>query len=175
MTGQQILFTDRYRLARSPSVRPERSAGARTTYRILVVDDDQAWSETVAELLGREGFEVETAKDGIQGLDLLRQRAGQSDLAILDVHMPRLDGLGVLREWRRDHGPSMPILMMTSADESGIMAQALAEGATSFLRKPISAELLVQAVRRLVDRDGSRDGPGGRNHEPRLLHRTGSA
>jgi DNA-binding response OmpR family regulator len=117
------------------------------THPIILIDDDCAWSEAVVALLRAEGFDVETAKDGQHGLELLDHCAPV--LVILDVHLPRLGGFDLLRELRR-RGQQVPILMVSSEDQAGLMAQALDEGASSFLRKPIAADLLVRAVHRLI-------------------------
>ncbi len=130
------------------TARPNRN-GARpmATHPILLIDDDRTWSEATVALLRAEGFEVVTAENGQQGLELVDGSAPV--LVILDVHMPRLGGIEVLRELRR-RGQQVPVLIVSSEDQAGPMAQALAEGASAFLRKPIAADLLLQAVRRLT-------------------------
>lgn len=121
---------------------------------IVLIDDDRLWREAMVALLREEGFAIEAAEDGTHGLELLER----SDplLVILDVHLPRLGGMEVLRELRR-RGQSVPILMVSSEDQAGLYAQALAEGASGFLRKPIAADLLLRAIRRLTHQPG-RDG-----------------
>jgi DNA-binding response OmpR family regulator len=117
------------------------------THPIVLIDDDCAWSEVAVALLRAEGFDVETAGDGQDGLELLDHTAPK--LVILDVHLPRRNGFDLLRELRR-RGRQVPILMVSSEDQAGLMAQALDEGASSFLRKPVAADLLLRAVRRLI-------------------------
>ncbi len=117
------------------------------SHPIILIDDDRAWSEAAVALLRAEGFEVAAAGDGQHGLELLDRSAPM--LVILDVHLPRLSGFDLLRELRR-RGQQVPILMVSSEDQAGLMAQALDEGASGFLRKPIAADLLLRAVRRLV-------------------------
>lgn len=119
------------------------------SHRVLLIDDNRAWSEAVAEFLSGEGFEVETAEDGQRGLDLLDRSTPA--LVILDAHMPRLGGLAVLRDLRQ-RGQKVPVIVVSAEDESSLMAQALADGASSFLRKPVAPELLLRAVRRLIRR-----------------------
>jgi two-component system OmpR family response regulator len=114
---------------------------------IVLIDDDRAWSQAAVALLRGEGFDVQAAGDGLLGLELLDH--SEPVLVILDVHLPRLGGLDVLRELRR-RGQRVPVLMVSSEDQAGLMAEALAEGASSFLRKPVAAELLLRAVRRLA-------------------------
>ncbi len=117
------------------------------THPIVLVDDDRAWLKATGELLRAEGFAVEAAEDGQRGLELLDRSSPV--LVILDVYLPRLDGFEVLRELRQ-RGQQVPILMVSSEDQAGLMAHALAEGASSFLRKPVAAEVLLRAVRRLA-------------------------
>ena len=132
------------------------------THFILLIDDDRTWSEAVTDLLRAEGFEVETAGDGRCGLELLERTS--PDLVILDVHMPRLGGFEVLRELRRHR--QVPILMVSGVEQADIVAKALAEGATCFLHKPVAAELLLRAVRRLLEPPGR----GGRGSGTLFRH-----
>jgi two-component system response regulator MprA len=127
------------------------------THPIILIDDDHAWSEAAVALLRDEGFDVEIAKDGQNGLELLDHSAPM--LVILDVHLPRLSGFDLLRELRR-RGQLMPVLMVSSEDQAGLMAQALDEGASSFLHKPVPAELLLRAVHGLV---GARKDPSSQS------------
>jgi DNA-binding response OmpR family regulator len=125
-----------------------------SSHPIVLIDDDRLWREAVGALLRDEGFAIEAAEDGTHGLELLER----SDplLVILDAHLPKLGGMEVLRELRR-RGRSVPILMVSSDDQAGLYAQALAEGASGFLHKPISGDVLLRAIRRLAHRPG-RDG-----------------
>lgn len=125
---------------------------ARHMGHIVLIDDNPTWSEAVIDFLGAEGFTVETAESAHQGLELLDRT--DPVLVILDVHLPDMSGLSVLREYRR-RNKTAPILMVSAEDQSSVMAGALSEGAASFLRKPVSPELLVRAVRQLT-RDRSR-------------------
>lgn len=114
---------------------------------IVIVDDDRSWAQTAAVALRNEGFEVLFAEDGISALDMLS--SVEAALVILDVHLPRMNGIAVLRELRKQQNAT-PVLMI-SADNRGTLAtRALAEGASSFLHKPMSVEMLVRAVRRFA-------------------------
>lgn len=146
MTGQLSLSPNGRPPARTAS--PTRN-GARpmATHPIILIDDDRTWLQAAVELLRGEGFDVEAAEDGQRGLELLDHSSPV--LVILDIHMPRLGGFDVLRELRH-RGQRVPILMVSSEDQAGLVAQALADGASSFLRKPVAAELLLRAVRRLI-------------------------
>jgi DNA-binding response OmpR family regulator len=114
---------------------------------IILIDDDRTWLQAAGDVLRDEGFDVRTTDGSERGLELLDYNSPV--LVILDIHMPRLSGLDVLRELRR-RGSRAPVLIVSGEDEAGLMAQALLEGASSFVRKPVSAELLVRAVRRLI-------------------------
>jgi DNA-binding response OmpR family regulator len=126
------------------------------THTIILIDDDRAWLRATGELLRGEGFAVEEAEDGVCGLELLDRSSPV--LVILDVHLPRLDGFEVLREVRQ-RGQQVPILMMSGEDQASLVTHALAEGASCFLRKPVAAEVLLRAVRRLVGISKDRGSP----------------
>lgn len=125
---------------------------------ILLVDDDVRWSETVAGVLRDAGFDVHLAHDGDQATALLERETPA--LAILDVHLSRLNGIQLLRNLRERH-PSMPVLMISGDDQAAVQDRALAEGASAFLRKPLTLPLLVKAVERHAH--GSRDNRTGNN------------
>ena len=103
--------------------------------------------QSVAQLLGDAGLTVRAASDGEQALDLLATE--QPALVILDVHLPRINGLELLRQFRqRDR--QTPVLMISAEDQASIQDRAMSAGATAFLRKPISVALLMRAVRRYL-------------------------
>lgn len=114
---------------------------------IFIVDDDKSWTESVAQLLRDAGFGVRFAHDGEQAIDLLE---GQKPaMLILDVHLPQIDGIEVLRQFRRLDSQT-PVLMISAEDQASTLDRAMAEGACGFLRKPISTSLLLRAVRRYL-------------------------
>jgi CheY-like chemotaxis protein len=118
---------------------------------VLIVDDDRSWVQSVAQLLGDINLAVLTASDGEQALDLLATE--QPALVILDFHLPRVNGLELLRHFRqRDR--RTPVLMISAEDQASIQDRAMSGGATAFLRKPISASLLTRAIRRYVGDSG---------------------
>jgi two-component system alkaline phosphatase synthesis response regulator PhoP len=124
---------------------------------VLIVDDDLSWVKSVAELLDNAGLTVRAASNGEQAMDLLATE--QPSLVILDVHLRGASGIELLRQFRqRDH--HTPVLMISADDQASIQDRAMTEGATAFLRKPISVALLLRAVRRyLGSRDVSVEGP----------------
>jgi CheY-like chemotaxis protein len=118
---------------------------------VLIVDDDQSWVQSVAQLLGDAGLTVRAASDGEQALDLLATE--QPALVILDVHLPRVNGLELLRQFRqRDR--RTPVVMISAEDQASIQDRAMSGGANAFLRKPISVSLLMRAVRRYLGNRG---------------------
>lgn len=115
--------------------------------RIVVIDDDETWAESAAELLRDAGYETAVAGDGHRGLDLIEKDPPHA--VVLDVHMPRMGGLEVMSELRQQ-GVRVPILVVSADDHTLLIADAMAAGAMGFLRKPLPPELLVRAIRRLV-------------------------
>lgn len=123
--------------------------------KVLVVDDDAAVRDSLARTLKFEGHEVETAADGEQALDAVR--TAEPDAMILDVSMPRLDGLETCRRLRAD-GVVLPVLMLTARDSVGDRVAGLDAGADDYLVKPfVLAELVarVTAVLRRLGRSPS--------------------
>ena len=102
-----------------------------------------------------EGFEVITARDGLAALEQLD--VGPADAIILDVMMPRLDGLGVARHLRA-LGDRTPILMLTARHEISNRVEGLDAGADDYLVKPFALEELLARVRALLRRGGTSDG-----------------
>ncbi|QIK71732.1 response regulator transcription factor [Propioniciclava coleopterorum] len=117
--------------------------------RLLLVDDDEAITGGLAPLLSREGFAVTVAADGAAALD--RLAAGGTDIVVLDVMMPGLDGREVLRRVRAS-GSAVPVVLLTSVGEASERARALDEGADDYLNKPFDAGELVSRVRAVLRR-----------------------
>jgi two-component system response regulator MprA len=114
--------------------------------RILVVDDEPAVRESLASSLAFEDYEVVTATDGLSELDRIRP-----DLAILDVLMPRMDGLTTCRRLRA-RGDTLPVLMLTARDTIGDRVTGLDAGADDYLVKPFELDELLARVRALLRR-----------------------
>jgi DNA-binding response OmpR family regulator len=124
---------------------------------VLVVEDDPLISEMVTKNLKLEGYRVESARDGEEGL--LRVREITPDLVLLDVLLPKLDGWEVLTELREDpKNRDIPIIMLTALSDEGSKIQGLRGGADDYVTKPFSAlELMarVEAVLKRSDRPAS--------------------
>jgi two-component system response regulator MprA len=119
--------------------------------RVLVVDDDAAVRESLRRALEHEQYEVELAADGIEALEQIRGASSEPDAVVLDVSMPRLDGLEVCRRLRRD-GNQIPILMLTARDEVSDRVAGLDAGADDYVVKPFALEELLARLRALLRR-----------------------
>ncbi len=116
---------------------------------VLVVEDDPAILEAVAYSVGRDGYEVLTATDGISGLELARER--KPDAIVLDIMLPRMSGLDVCRILRAEM--PVPILLLTARDSEADRVQGLETGADDYLTKPFSMRELRARVASLLRRD----------------------
>jgi two-component system response regulator MprA len=117
--------------------------------RILVVDDEPAVRDSLARTLRFEGYRVDTAADGQQALAAVH--ADEPDAVILDVSMPRLDGLQACRRLRAD-GVLVPVLMLTARDSVGDRVAGLDAGADDYLVKPFALQELTARLRALLRR-----------------------
>ena len=120
---------------------------------IALVDDDRNILTSVSIALESEGYRVDTYTDGASALDGLM--ASLPDLAILDIKMPRMDGMELLRRLRQS--TDMPVIFLTSKDEEIDELFGLKMGADDFIRKPFSQRLLVERVRAVLRRVQPRD------------------
>ncbi|WP_425258993.1 response regulator [Rubrivivax sp. RP6-9] len=123
--------------------------------RILLVEDDRALSLGIQHALEREGWRVDVLADGEQAMG--EGAAGQHDLAVLDLGLPRRDGLSVLRHWRAQ-GARMPVLLLTARDELSDRVQGLDAGADDYLVKPFDLPELLARLRALRRRAAGRIG-----------------
>lgn len=120
-----------------------------TTPRVLVVDDDRAVRESLRRALTLQGFEVSLAADGMEAI---RQVAVTvPDVMVLDVMMPGVDGVGVVRRVRQD-GFDVPILLLTARDAVPDRVTGLTAGADDYLAKPFALEELVARLQALLRR-----------------------
>jgi len=117
--------------------------------RLLIVEDEYVMRKALSTALAAEGYRVLTAKDGEAGLD--NAIAEKPDLILLDIMMPRLDGLAVCRELRR-LGHKIPILMLTAKGQVEDRVHGLDAGADDYLVKPFSTNELLARVRALLRR-----------------------
>ncbi len=119
------------------------------TLRVLVVDDDRAVRDSLRRSLQFNGYAVETASDGAEAL--ARVPAVRPDAIVMDVMMPRLDGLEATRALRHA-GSDLPILVLTARDAVGDRVDGLDAGADDYLTKPFALEELLARLRALLRR-----------------------
>ncbi len=124
------------------------------SHKLLVVDDDPALSRTLRRALGMEGYDVDTAPDGAEALQ--RLAAAHYDAVVLDVSMPRVDGLAVCRSMRSRRDMT-PVLMLTARDAVGDRVSGLDAGADDYLVKPFALDELNARVRALLRRANGDD------------------
>ncbi|WP_156727489.1 response regulator transcription factor [Streptomyces apocyni] len=117
--------------------------------RILIVDDEPAVREALQRSLAFEGYATEVAGDGIEALDKAATYA--PDLVVLDIQMPRMDGLTAARRLRAT-GSTTPILMLTARDTIGDRVTGLDAGADDYLPKPFELDELFARIRALLRR-----------------------
>jgi len=117
--------------------------------RILVVDDDSSVTSVLKRGLGYEGYTVDVASTGKEGMEIARQRS--PDLVILDIMMPGIDGLEVCRRLR-SVDEKLPILMLTAKDAVSDQVLGLETGADDYIVKPFVFEVLLARVRALLRR-----------------------
>ncbi len=116
---------------------------------ILVIDDDPAVTSLLKRGLSYEGFAVETARSGVEGLTIARERP--SDLVVLDVMMPGLNGYEVLQRLRAAD-EQLPVLMLTAKDATADQVQGLESGADDYVIKPFTFEVLLARIHSLLRR-----------------------
>lgn len=119
---------------------------------IALVDDDRNILASVSMTLEAEGFEVRTYVDGDSALRGLSARP--ADLAILDIKMPRMDGMELLSRLRRQS--KMPVIFLTSKDDEVDEILGLRMGADDYIKKPFSQRLLIERIRTLLRRHTNR-------------------
>ncbi len=117
--------------------------------RVLVVEDDAPIRESVAQMLTEAGYAVDAVEDGEEGL--WHAESGEHDAIVLDIALPRSDGLSVLRQLRTG-GSNTPILLLTARDTVADRVAGLNAGADDYLLKPFSMDELLARVRALVRR-----------------------
>jgi two-component system, OmpR family, KDP operon response regulator KdpE len=116
--------------------------------RVLVVDDEAHIRRAVGRALSARDYEVTQAEDGLDALDAAR--AFEPDLVVLDLNMPRLDGLGVIRELRT--WTAVPVLVLSVREDETDKVEALDLGADDYLTKPFGIDELMARVRALLRR-----------------------
>lgn len=123
--------------------------------KLIVIDDDMYIRELYEEVLKSEGYDVDTAVNGQDAIDKLKQ--GGYDLILLDIMMPKVDGLGVMQALAAEPPakPNGPILMLTNLDHEPLIQDALKKGAQAFLIKAdiTPADLMEQVKKYLAQEE----------------------
>ena len=127
----------------------------RTNSSIVLVDDDRNILTSLRVALENEGYKIRTYNDGVSALEGLTETP--ADLAILDIKMPRMDGMELLRRLRQI--TDMPVIFLTSKDEEIDELFGLKMGADDYISKPFSQRLLVERVKAILRRSGQKE-PG---------------
>ena len=126
------------------------------SHTIALVDDDRNILTSVSIALEAEGFRVQTYTDGVEALRSLTARP--VDLAILDIKMPRMDGVELLKRLRQNS--SLPVIFLTSKDEEIDEVLGFKMGADDYIRKPFSLRLLIERIRAVLRRADLAAGDG---------------
>ena len=138
------------------------------THTIALVDDDRNILASVTLALEAEGFAVKTYTDGAEALRGLASEP--PDLAVLDIKMPRMDGMELLERLRRSS--DMPVIFLTSKDDEVDEIMGLRMGADDYIKKPFSQRLLVERIRTLLRREEAvREGGGSDVVSPEAIRR----
>lgn len=122
--------------------------------KILIVDDEIGIRELLSEILRDEGYDVVLAENAAQA-NVLRAEA-QPDLILLDIWMPEMDGISLLKEWAAHGQLSTPVVMMSGHATIDTAVEATRIGALDFLEKPIGMQKLLQTVKKSLDRSGKK-------------------
>lgn len=119
--------------------------------RLLIVEDEAALNAIIEKRLTQEGYSVDTCFDGEDALDYIR--VGEYDCIVLDIMLPKIDGLEVLRTMRANRNGT-PVLLLTARDSVADRVQGLDAGADDYLVKPFSFDELSARVRAMLRRTG---------------------
>ena len=114
---------------------------------ILVVDDNEAIREAIAVILLGHGYRCESAKNGIEAMQRVRQ--GRFDAIVTDLEMPEMDGIALTRKLSK-YFPDLPVMIMTGLSDDDCKEIAFRAGAREFLSKPFDVHNLVRKLRRML-------------------------
>ena len=134
---------------------------------IALVDDDRNILTSVSIALEAEGYRIMTYTDGASALEGFK--TSPPDLAILDIKMPRMDGMETLRRLRQKS--DLPVIFLTSKDEEIDELFGLKMGADDFIRKPFSQRLLVERVKAVLRRAGAKEATAPKDNDAKVLER----
>ena len=126
--------------------------------KILIIDDDRELSLALSVRLKAADYDVDVAGDGESGLQKLAAGADhwthRPDIVLLDVRMPGIDGLEVIRQMKRDPRlADIPVIFLSAGAQETVKRAALNAGGKLFLEKPFEARALLEAIRRVLEQD----------------------
>ncbi|MEE8496322.1 MAG: sigma-54 dependent transcriptional regulator [Xanthomonadales bacterium] len=140
---------------------------------ILVVDDEPDIRELVREILEDEGYEVVVAEDGAAARMAFAR--SKPDLVLLDIWMPDVDGITLLKEWSASGKPDCPVVIMSGHGTVETAVEATRLGAHDFIQKPVSLARLLAVVSQALDSHQAREKPAGRTAPPVVSEPIGSS
>jgi DNA-binding NtrC family response regulator len=117
----------------------------KTAVSILIVDDEEMMRSLLEKILGREGYKIKTAEDGVAALDVLR--AEKIDIIISDMKMPRMNGFELLKIVKKEH-PQIGVIIMTAYGDTYTVKDALLLGADEYMTKPFKSYEISLVVER---------------------------
>lgn len=119
--------------------------------KILLLEDDELFAQTIEDFLDDEGFVVDIASDGEKALDL--NYKSNYDLYLLDINVPKINGLELLKNLR-DSGDNTPTIFLTSYKDKQTLEEGFLSGADDYLKKPIDLDELILRIKSLLKRAG---------------------
>lgn len=119
--------------------------------RILLLEDDELFAQTIEDFLDDEGFVVDIANDGEKALELNYKT--NYDLYLLDINVPKISGLELLKDLR-ESGDNTPAIFLTSYKDKETLAEGFLNGADDYLKKPIDLDELILRIKSLLKRAG---------------------
>lgn len=124
---------------------------SRAPHRILLVEDDEALRKLMRKALVVSGYEVQLAEHGLQGLMQLEQAEPKPDLLIVDVMMPELDGISLVRALKtQEETRRIPVIFVTAKVDPKTIAEGVSAGAKFYITKPFTIDDLLDKVRRAL-------------------------
>ena len=137
--------------------------------KILIVDDEKNLRESLAELVESEGFSATQATDGAEGLEILRERDILFGAILLDLKMPRVDGLEFLKIVREENLTNAPIIVISAFGDSTRMIEAMRRGAFDYITKPLDIEEILAVLHRAIEQSNlSRDAEKSKSVEKEI-------
>lgn len=121
---------------------------------ILVVDDESKIRRLLAQNLELEGFDVQTASDGAQAMEIYQKSVEKADLILLDLMMPEVDGMTMLKQLRKTS--DVPVIILSAKDERPTVIEGFREGADDFVAKPFYIQELLERIRAVLRRSRQR-------------------